>query len=267
MKNFNTTTIPMIHRRLEGDIEIVPIADVHIGSAECHMKAVEHVLDYVMAEPNRYVTLGGDLTDNTIKSSKGSIYESTMSPNEQIATVVELLTPLAEADRILCAVDGNHEQRTFREVDLSPTRIIMLELGLVDLWRRDAAYLYLDLGEGRGGGRGKRRPRYSVAVHHGASNGLTMGAGLNKNKPFTRAMNVDLLITGHTHQPTSGTLIRYEPDLGARAMVPRVSKILIGTGWLTYGGYGATKMYDPLPIAPNKALLSGQEHQIVVVQY
>ena len=267
MRNHNTNTIPMIYRKFDKTIEVIPFGDTHIGSAECHYKGLEYMVEYVLAEDNRFVVLTGDLVDNSIKSSKGSIYEATMSPNEQIATAVNLLRPIAKANRILCALDGNHEQRTFREVDLSPTRIIALELGVVDLWRHDQAFLYLDLHDGKTPRRGARRPRYSIGVAHGTGGGTSAGAGINKVKGFALSMGVDLLISGHTHRPAETSLLRYEPAFPAKAMVPKVVKLLIGTGWLTYGGYGAEKMYEPLPIAPNKAILTAKEHGVVVVQY
>ena len=265
MKTLNSHTIPMITYRYSSSIEIIPLGDLHIGSQETNLTAISRAIEHVKEKPNRFVVLTGDLIDNALKTSKSNAYEATMPPNLQVRYVAELLEPISS--RILCMVDGNHEARTKRDVDVSLTHWVALELGLADVWRPSVAFLYVDLGNAGGGRRGKRRPKYSIAVTHGVGGGLSAGAGLNRNKPYARAMNCDLIITGHTHQPAVGNLLRYDPDLSAGVMVPKRQTIMIGTGWMNYGGYGMEKMYDPLPIAPNKAILSDSQHHITTTQF
>lgn len=265
MKTLNSHTIPMIRYQYDSSIEIIPLGDLHIGSQETNLTAISRAIEHVMEKPNRFVVLTGDLIDNALKTSKSDVYEQTMPPSQQVRFVADLLEPIHT--RILCMVDGNHEARTKRDANISLTHWIALELGLDHIWRPSVAFLYVNLGNAGGGRRGKRRPKYSIAVTHGVGGGLSAGAGLNRNKPYARAMNCDLIITGHTHQPAVGNLLRYDPDLSAGVMVPKRQTILIGTGWMNYGGYGMEKMYDPLPIAPNKAVLSDSQHHITTTQF
>ena len=256
-------TIPMITHKLNGPIKLFIGSDFHLGSPECNVKAIKDYIEFIASDANNYIVLGGDLIDSATKSSKGSTYEATMNPDEQIDFAISILEPIK--NRILCATGGNHEARITRDTSLKPDKIIAQALGAGHLYRHEGVYLKIDLGNGSGAYRGKRRPKYSIAVTHGASGGLMAGAGLNKNEPYAKVLGVDLLMSGHTHKPASTTAIRFEADMGAGVLVPKESKILIGTGWLGFGGYGEEKMYSPLPIVTSYAELSADEHQITIV--
>ena len=95
-------TIPMMRYKMSGpEIEIHPLADLHVGSREYSEKAFVAWRDMILSEPNRYVVVCGDITDNGVKSSVTSVYEAVMQPREQRIHAAELLAPLK--DRILCA--------------------------------------------------------------------------------------------------------------------------------------------------------------------
>lgn len=88
------------------DLTIVPISDVHLGAAEHMAKEWQDFCAMVEKTPNVYITLGGDLINNTVKTSVGNVFGETMRPREQKRVMAEMLKPIS--DRILCAVSRNH---------------------------------------------------------------------------------------------------------------------------------------------------------------
>lgn len=254
-------SIPMIKHVFNSTIEIYPVSDLHVGSMEFNEGAFIKLSREILSEENRYVVIVGDMTDNGIKSSVTNIYDATMTPSEQRKYAADLLYPLK--DRVLCGVSGNHEYRSRKETDTDPMQLIMERLNLEHLFRADIAFLHIKCGERTS--THDRPPSYCVGVTHGAGGGMLLGSGLNKAEPFAIALGVDLLITGHTHRPMTAPSVRYECDKQKGVMVPREIRLMIATGWLTYGGYPTRKMLKPVIIRPNKAILSGNKYDISVL--
>ena len=110
------------------------------------------------------IILGGDLLNNSLKSSVANIYEETMRPREQKRRMAEMLKPISH--KILCAVNGNHERRSGKDADDDPTYDIMCKLDLEHLYRENMAFLCLRFGNKKGDG--LRNPTYTFVVTHGA---------------------------------------------------------------------------------------------------
>ena len=109
------------------DITVVPISDVHLGSAECMEQEFMQFLETVRNTPDLYLTLGGDLIDNGTRSSVTNVFRATMYPSEQKRVMAKLLEPVR--DRILCFVPGNHERRSGKDADDDPVYDIAAKLG------------------------------------------------------------------------------------------------------------------------------------------
>ena len=83
-------------------LEIVPIADVHMGHPLCNEAELKKIVDYVMEEPEdplmgRICLLNGDLTESATKTNRnGNVFEQTMTPSVQVATMVKYLKPLTQ---------------------------------------------------------------------------------------------------------------------------------------------------------------------------
>lgn len=255
--------IPMITHKIRGHetIEIYPICDLHVGSKEFQEGEFQKVSREILAEPNRFIVLAGDIIDNGVKSSVTNCYDALMSPRDQRIYAAELLYPLK--DRVLCAVSGNHEYRSRKDTDTDPAELIISKLNLEHLFQPDIAFIKLDLGERQH--HAMRNPKYCVGVVHGAGGGMRLGAGLNKTEPFALSMGVDLLISGHSHKPATAPTMRLECDMQKGVMVPRETRIMVATGWLEYGGYPTRKLYSPVALRINKAILNCREHDISVV--
>ena len=120
------------------DITIVPLADVHIGSPECMEEEFIDFLGRVALTPNVYLALGGDLVDNVTRNSVGSVFTQRYRPADQKKLIAKLLEPVR--DRILVAVQGNHEARSMKDADDCPLYDIMCKLDIEHLYRENIAF-------------------------------------------------------------------------------------------------------------------------------
>lgn len=130
------------------DIKIYPISDVHLGAAEHLTTEWDNFCKRILEEPKSYVILGGDLLNNSTRSSVADIFEETMRPRDQKRRMAEMLKPIKH--KILCAVNGNHERRSGKDSDDDPTYDIMCKLDLEHLYRENMAFLCLRFGKKRG---------------------------------------------------------------------------------------------------------------------
>lgn len=239
-------------------IDIFAIADMHIGHEGFNEPEFQRLIRFILSDEHNYIVLAGDLTDNQIKSSVGSPFESTMRPSEQRKYAAELLQPLK--DRILCAVPGNHEEKSVKETDTNPLEMIMDRLDMADKYKRDQAYLNISVGRRRN--HEQTPPNYAICVMHGKSGGKTAGAGLTASDWTAATSGADLFITAHTHKPSTFAGARFICNAGKSIMMQRSYQLLICTSWLDYVGYGVRGMYRPTPIVINRATLYGTEYSI-----
>ncbi len=109
------------------EIELIPLADLHIGAESTDMQLIRDIFDYAKKKKNCYIILVGDLIDMITYQSKGLIHTQKLFATEQIKTLMSLLRPIKE--KIIFAVTGNHEDRTIKNSGLDLTALIADELG------------------------------------------------------------------------------------------------------------------------------------------
>ena len=247
------------------NITIVPIADVHLGSEECMEESFVSFIDSVKNTPNVYLTLGGDLIDNGTKNSVTNVYRQTMRPSEQKRRMAEILEPVA--DRLLCAVSGNHERRSSSGksgVDDDPTYDILCKIDKEEIYRENMAVMKIQLGvpETENGARssGQDRPCYSIVVCHGSGGGMLPGAAINRGQRFGYVFSgmMDALIVGHTHVPYNAKYKKINIDVRNNRISFETFKVVCATSWLEYGDYPVQKMLLPTAFADQSLVLSGK---------
>jgi len=224
------------------DIKIVGVADVHLGAREHMRKEWERFCESILAEPNTYIILAGDLINNGTKTSISNVYDEVMRPREQKQIMAQMLKPLR--DRILCATGGNHERRSSRDVDDDPMYDIMSKLDLEDLYRENACFVKIQIGNVKGDG--TKNPTYCLAVTHGAAGGQLTGSVVNRNERFAYNIEgVDLYVFAHSHKPVVTLPTRIVVDKHNNKVTKRTSSLIICKSWLDYGGYALQKMLIP----------------------
>ena len=194
------------------------------------------------------------MTNNATKNSKSNVYEQTARPADQKKWLAEQLKELAP--RILCVVPGNHEKRTLREVDDEPLYDVACKLDIEHLYRPNAAFIFITLGEHKGG-----RIFYSMCVQHGSGGGTLLGAGLSASERFSNAIDgLDVYISGHIHKNAAGKPAKIVIDPQNKKISFRPVLIMVSKPWQEYGGYVLEKRLLPTYSGDDQIIrLSGSE--------
>ncbi len=168
-------------------IEISHLTDLQYGNKRFQTKRFLQYRDWILAQKNRFVVLGGDLVDAATILSVGSPFENTGEPIEQVEGLVDLLRPLADAGRLLGYVGGNHERRTL------PTfgdcgRLIARQLKVP--YSRGVQLIDIHFGQ--------HRP-FKISAWHGAGSARTKGAKAQMLHRFMQQADSHVYLVGHVH--------------------------------------------------------------------
>ena len=236
-------------------VDIHPFGDLHIGAKNCAMDLIRKHIDMLAKDKRARIFLMGDIINNGVKSSVTNVYEEALTPGEQKRQAQEMLEPLR--DKIIGIVAGNHENRTYRDVDQDVMWDIAHHLDLEEVYCKDKGIIYISLG--RKAKNGKNQV-YVGKFTHGAGGGMYIGSGANRQERYIAATEgVDFVMSGHTHKPFYAPISREVADSTRKKVFQRLSMIMTGTAWLYHGGYADEKMLSPVPIAPNKLRLYGHD--------
>ena len=253
----------MIVRRFDSAIKIACISDIHFGALEHMEQEWNKFLYSVVADPNLYLILGGDLINNNTRSSVGSPWDDLIRPREQKRLMVKALEPIK--DRILCCVSGNHERRSQKDADDDPTYDIMSKLDLEDVYRQNAAFMKLQLGQ-RSNDADKGNATYTFAVTHGAGGGIYTGATVNRNERWGNVIDgVDCVVVGHTHKGTVSKPSKLVFDPRNDKITIKEYVVISCVSWQRYAEYPLQKMMLPASTGNPQILhLSDKEKHIEV---
>ncbi len=233
-------------------VDLVVIADLHIGDPLVNMEAVTHRIRQCM-KPGVYAILNGDLINNATKNSVSDVYSERMSPQEAIDKVVELLEPLAKQGKILLIDDGNHERRTYKMDGLSPTWVIAQRLGLTNRLTDTSAVLHINLG----------KQQYAVYVTHGSGGGRMISGKMLKLDRLADICDADVYIMSHVHQPGVFTRAYYRMKGGKSVKTEKIFILTAAT--LDYGGYADSAGMQPAATTnPVLTLFGGQKFASVL---
>ena len=250
------------HDLPQTEIMVIPVSDVHLGALEHCRKEWEGFCKFVMETPNCYITLGGDLVNNSIRTSVANPFDEVLRPREQKIRMVENLTPIR--DRILCAVSGNHERRTTKDSDMDITYDIMAKLDLEHLYRENIAFVKLALGTRKT--EDKSETSFVLGVTHGAGGGIFTGASVNRNERFGNIVEgLDVLVVGHTHKGAITKPSKIVVDSNHNKVSVKSYTVVSSIAWLNYGGYAAQKMLLPSQAAlPQRLILGGNKNKKLI---
>ena len=245
-------------------IEVHVLSDWHIGDLNCKMSEIEAEIEEIRSTRNAYCICNGDLINNATKASVSDMYAETMTPQEQIDTLCEMLDPIK--DKILMITRGNHEQRTQRESGIDLSAVIATMLGCIERYSQDGGMLFVRFGrqsEGHKDYRGDvRRQSYTMYVTHGTGGGRKEGAKAIRLADMAAIVDADIYVHSHTHLPMVMKQAFFRVNLQKR-MVDSVEKLFVNSGAkLGYGGYGQAKEFKPNSTASPVILLNGTRREI-----
>ena len=206
-------------------LELLHITDVQYGQKECDVERLHEYLSWVLAEPNRYVFLGGDLVDAGHRSSKGSPGEQIGDPQEEVWEFAKIVAPIRH--RVLGYVGGNHERRGIETFgDLGRTIATLLKVP----YSPGKQHIDINFGE--------HKP-FKTSLYHGNGGGQTKGSVANMLYRQMSQGDSQLYLTGHLHQSLIIPESREYRDFSTRQM--RNEKTIGGvssTFLKHYGTYG-----------------------------
>ena len=239
-------------------IELVVLADIHIGDPLFNKKEFLKARDYIRDTENCFCILNGDLINNATKNSVSDIYCEELKPMEQINILLDYLEPIR--DKIIAATSGNHELRSYKESGIDIMAIVMKQLGILDRYADEAYYIFLYFGDKY---RGRTAPMcYTIYGTHGSGGGASSGAKMNKLIKLADTCYADLYVMNHLHQAMATELNFFLPDYGNQCVSLKIMKFLMSNSFLDFGGYGERAGYRPLNNNYKKATLSGTERNI-----
>ena len=90
-------------------LEIIPLADTHIGDPGSSVDRILMHIERIKETPNCYTILNGDIIDFSSRSAISDIEARQFNIMGQFEKAVELFAPIK--DKILCITNGNHESR------------------------------------------------------------------------------------------------------------------------------------------------------------
>jgi len=182
-----------------GAVYIVPLGDFHIGAAEFTERAQEKLRGYIrwiLDRPNAFTFLMGDIMNCATVLSPGRPVEEVLGSTDQFELAIKLLKPLAEKDRILGAILGNHEWQLVRTTGSRLNRTRELCAALSIPYCGADAFVTLDVSED--GIRNHRR-LYDFYFVHGYGGGRRRGYKVNNLAELEHNADADVYICGHVH--------------------------------------------------------------------
>lgn len=213
-------------------INIYPVGDLHVGSQEFNEGAFRRWKNMVMEDEFAKVVIVGDIMDMATKTSVTNIYEATMTPFEQKKWVTDEFLDIK--DKIIGAVQGNHEYRSNKLIGICPLYDVLAKLDLEHLYRPNMAFMKINLGSRNE----TRQSSYTMVLAHGGAKGRT------KQFPYV-VEGMDMMITGHFHTPESHFRSKLVID-GKNEAVGMKELIHISVpSFTTLGGYALKGMYMP----------------------
>ena len=239
----------------------VPLSDAHYGNPLFSKRHFMRTLEF-LDRPNSFSFLNGDLCESTLRSSKGEIYKQVGSPEDQRDEMSDLLYPYREM--FLGAVDGNHEDRIWREAGIHIVKDIAKNLGIP--YRPEGLLHKISFGSGNS--RHDDRPYiFWFYQTHGYGGARTKSAKAVKVERAATWIHADFYAMSHDHVVNVAPDVYLLPDPRTRVeknnkgeetgfRIGRVRahrKMLIKTnaylkwgGYSEFGGFPPTDLTTPL---------------------
>lgn len=240
-------------------IEIHPMADLHIGDSMSDYKLIMERIDHIKNTPNAYCILDGDLMDTAVCTSIGDTYGANLQPMEQLRHCVKIFEPIK--DKILAVLPGNHENRVYKTDGLDITEIMCSQLGIPEKYSPTTALLFIRFGKASHSRHG--RPQlYTAYVTHGSGGGRKEGGKVNRLADLASIVDADIYIHAHTHLPLVFKESFFRVS-GSNSSVALVDKLFVNTAAsLNYGGYGDKQGFKPASKSSPIIYIDGLKHDM-----
>ena len=258
----------IIKHRLSSEfdtLQILPLADLHIGDIHSDGKKIQEWLTYIGETDNCYTILNGDLMNTAIKSSLSDCYTETLNPMEQLQQCVKLFGPLAEKKKILAVIQGNHEARITKQDSIDITELMCHQLQISDVYSPESALLFIQFGK-----QSAEKHNWPVlytlmAIHGSGAGGRMEGGKVNRLVQLANIVDADIYLHSHTHLPAIVKNSYFRVDT-RHQNVSKVDRLFVNTSSsIEYGGYGEFFAYKPNSLETPLIILDGKRHKMQAV--
>lgn len=247
---------------------LVPISDLHLGDVGFTKKSENKLrgyINWVMERDNARIVLNGDIFNTATRMSKTSPFEQLGDEEEK---ALNLFYPVK--DKIVAAIEGNHEARLINYANFSITKSFCRKLDIFyggyscvinfKVWKRERK-------EGSKGGVWGQQ--YLCYTHHTTGGGNTVGGKMNRiEKLESLVTGCDFYMGSHNHQLGVIPLVTYSPNLRSKKKnkIEKKVQYLIDTGgYLEWdGGYPEKMMLRPTKLGSPRIRLDGMKRDIHV---
>lgn len=251
------------------EVKIRPVGDIHFGNPLQNEKIIEELVYELKHDETQYWINAGDMLENNGKEqSHDGVWHDTMTPEQQLEKYIETFTPVKH--KLLCAIGGNHDNRTKNKSQIDLMRRAAKEMGYFDRYTNDGAYLVTRFGNRLYRGRRERRPDrqclYRGFITHGSTSGTTPSSKASGLEKLSDVCNADYYVGAHTHSQMVFRDRFYEFDENNKNGLSYLDRWYVNTGSaVEYGGYAMTARYAPQPPGFPYIILSGDREQIEIV--
>jgi hypothetical protein len=252
------------------DLEIIPVGDIHFGSANCDEKLLSHVIEHIRTNDNAYwVGMGdyGEFISHRDKRFLGKAISKQFLTCDSISEIAYkqyehlkgLFMPIK--DKCLGLLKGNHEHKVLVNDGLNVTHMMANALGAPYLG--DLALITLRC-EYYSDGIKERSCFFNMYASHGWQAGRDPGGKINTlRKIFISYPNVDIILTGHSHDLVAMPFKANIVSAGrSELVVVPVVRWGVLTGSFLHGAkqgtenYAESFGYAPLPNGVAKVIMS-----------
>ncbi len=245
-------------------VELIALADVHIGNPLCNEAELKRIIDYIKQEPNdpacgRICLLNGDLTESATKTNRnGNVFEQTMTPSVQVATMIKYLLPLTETSKkypqgkILSYCAGNHDSDRYKETGISASESIAVGLGLQERYSEVGCYSFIKLKPING-----KPVTHTLYNTHMSGGSTTVGGKANRVAKISSAIFANTIIGAHVHLPMTFKEDFILPHTANQhnSLIQETITYIICNSFLRYGDYAQKMSLKPSTIAIPKIFL------------
>jgi|PlaIllAssembly_1097288.scaffolds.fasta_scaffold115525_2 hypothetical protein len=236
----------------KGRNRIACLGDAHRGHPN-HVEKQFNKAKKDIKDEKMYVVLMGDMIECR-EPSHPFYVPGAPTINDQMTWYCDLIDEFSDNDMLLGVLIGNHEHALIQKTSSNDIKRYcdrlkvpyMDYMGVMDVEYEDYTY--------------------SIAFHHGAGGGTTVGGQMNKLMGFVKNFsNYDAVIMAHTHQlAVLPPRILLDRDKEKHKNVDRYCiPAFTGSFFLTYkeglSEYGERKGYSTLPIGFNELMLDSEQ--------
>jgi len=257
---------------------LIPLGDIHIGSAACDEKLLKEVVKSIYADKNTYWLSMGDIAD-LIQLNDPRFAVSELAPwiktkhlgdiaKAELDHYLEIIKPIAP--KCLAMVCGNHELMIQKHYERDIYAESVSQMKLLGNMKPDTqlgigytGFLQLQWSWHNAAGR-----TINISLHHGFG-GSSAGAAGTRMQKWLWQHSCDVAIFGHVH---STSVQKEAVTTLSQNGVPKIetrfgcySGTFLNTGFMGGNSYAEVRGYPALPLGGVEIIIRPYQHNKISV--